>query len=242
LSEDSLTGLWPLRDGQTLVGTGTTTLHFLPADLSGPSRQMTVCNEPIMGVTPFGVRDRAYAVCGESTLVEIDSKLEIVVRSAAVTPADSRNEPACRTGAVATSPSGSVVYVLCRDSGMLLYIDRHTLTAFDSVDVSAGGHDMVLVPGGRRAVVTRPDAHELVVVDLREREVVSRVHLEAPWSAAVGTDGRHSYVTTRAIQGPGRLLRIKLESATVVGNTQAVSGSLGIALWPSNASPRMRWN
>lgn len=242
LPEDSLTGLWPLRDGHTLVASGTTTLRFLPADLSNTGRQITVCDEPITDVTAFGVRDRAYAVCGESTIVEIDRKLEIVVRSASFVSVDSVDGASCGTGGVATSPSGSIVYVLCRQTGRLLYIDRLTLTPFDSVDVGASGHDMVLVPGGRRAVVTRPSANELVVVDLRDREVASRVHLEAPWSAAVGADGHHAYVTTRTIRGPGRLLRINLESSTVTGTTQALQGASGITVWPSTGSPRMRWN
>jgi len=242
LPEDSLTGLWPLRDGHTLVASGTTTLRFLPADLSNTGHRIAVCDEPITGVTAFGVRDRAYAVCGESTLVEIDRKLEIVVRSASLLPVDSSDGASCGAGGVATSRSGSIVYVLCRQTGMLLYIDRLTLTPFDSVDVGASGHDMVLVPGGRRAVITRPSANELVVVDLHDREVESRVHLEAPWSAAVGADGHHAYVTTRATQGPGLLLRVNLESSTVTGTTQALQGAFGITLWPSTASPRMRWN
>jgi DNA-binding beta-propeller fold protein YncE len=242
LPEDSVTGLWLLRDGQTLVAAGATTLHFLPADLSDTGRQIAICDGPITGATPFGVRDRAYAICGESTLVEIDSKLEIAVRSASVIPADSPDGVVCGTGGVATSPSGSIVYVLCRRSGLLLYIDRLTLIPFDSVDVGAGGQDMALVPGGRRTVITRPSASELVVVDLREREVESRLHVESPWSAAVGMDGRYAYVTTHEDQSPGRLLRIDLESAAVAGDTQALPGPLDITLWPSTHSPKMRWD
>lgn len=242
LPESSLTSLWPLRDGHTLVASGTTTLRFLPADLSNTGRQITVCDEPITGVSAFGARDRAYAVCGESTIIEIDRKLEIVVRSASLTLADSADGASCGTGGVATSPSGSIVYVLCRRTGMLLYIDRLTLTPFDSVNLGGSGHEMVLVPGGRRAVVTRPNANELVVVDLHGREVESRVHLEAPWSAAAGADGHHAYVTTRPIRGPGQLLRINLENSTVTGTTQALRGALGITVWPNTESPRMRWN
>lgn len=240
--DDSLTGLWLLRDGRTLVAAGTTTLYFLPTDLSDTGGQIAICEETITGVTPFGVRGRAYAICGESTLVEIDSELQIAVRSAAVTPADSPDGVICGTGGVATSPTGSIVYLLCRRSGMLLYIDRLTLTTFDSVAVGAGGQEMALVPNGRRTVITRPGAGELVVVDLRKREVESRIAMESPWSVAVGMNGRHAYVTTHEDQSHGRLLLVNLEDAAVTGYTPAPPGPLAITLWPSARSPKMRWN
>lgn len=226
--QDTLSGLWFLRDGRTLVTAGTTTLYFLPASLSDPGKEMEICEEPIGGFTPLGVRDRAYAVCGESTLVEIDTDLQIAVRSATFPP--------CGAEDVATSPSGTIVYVLCRTTGTLLYIDRLTLAPLDSVDLGVGGHAMALASGGRQAVVSRPDADEVAIVDLRQRTVEARLRVDTPWAVAVGMDGHYAYVTA---QRPGRLLRIDLDGAAVTGERQMLSGPLQITLWPGTESPRL---
>jgi hypothetical protein len=231
LPGDMVSGLWILHDGQTLVASGATALHLLPISLSHPGKSVEICDDPIRGFTPTGVRGRAYAVCGEGRLVEIDTDLEIVVRSIS-------HEP-CGTEDVAVSPNGTIVYLLCQGTGTLLYFDRLSLTPFDSVSLGIGGREMALTPSGQKAVITRPDAGEVVVVDLRRRAVDFRLRVGAAWDAAIGMDGRFAYVTAQELRGPGRLIRIDLDGATVSFERQTLAGSVEVTLWPGPESPKL---
>jgi len=237
---DSITGLWMLSDGRTIVASTPKALRFIPADLSDVGKRIEICDDPVTAFTPADGPERAYAVCGEATLVEVDSRFEMAVRSAFVL-VDSTGRERCGTAGVAASPSGSVVYVLCRE-GSLLYIDRLTLRPFGVAEVGGGARSLAVSPGGRTAVITRPDADELVVIGVRQREVRFRIHVRSAWAVAVGTDGQTAYVTTHERQGVSRLLRVDLEEAIVSADTETLMGPTGVTIWPDGKSPRMWWD
>ncbi len=238
---DSITGLWMLSNGRTIVGATPNALLFIPADLSHAGKRIDICDDSVTAFTPSGGQERAYAVCGEATLIEIDSKLEIAIRSASV-PADTGGGEPCGTAGVATSPSGSVIYVLCREAGKLVYIDRLTLQVFGVADVGADARDLAVSPGGKIAVITRPDADELVVLRVRRREILSRIHVKSAWSVVIGMDERTAYVTTYEGQHPSQLLRIDLDEAIVAARAATLPGSTEVTIWPDGKSPRMWWD
>ena len=109
ITDDSVSALWQLRSGHTIVAVAGTALHFLPADLSHSGRRIETCDDSITALSAFGVLGRAYVTCGVSTLVEIDSRLEIVVRSTSLS-SDSTTPDICGTAGVATSHSAPSRY------------------------------------------------------------------------------------------------------------------------------------
>ncbi|MGD8725994.1 MAG: hypothetical protein PVH40_00045 [Gemmatimonadales bacterium] len=242
VSEPTVSGLWLLHDPRMVIAAGTTSLHLLPADLAGAGSVLAACVDSIVDLTPSSVRHRLYTVCGNDDLVEIDTELAMAVRSASLVPRDSSPAATCGASQVALSPSGSIVYVLCRDSGALLLVDRLTLQPFASVDVGPGGLSMALTPDGGHAAITRPGADEVVVVDLPGRAVGTRIRLESPAHAAIGADGRLVHVTRRTESRRGRVTRVTLADGAVRDDTAALPGSLRIAVWPTTRSPSLWWD
>lgn len=251
LPRDSITGMWLLPDARTLVvaavanqpsGTRQGTLRLLPADIADTGPAIRACSGVVAGFTSLGRRDRAYVGCDTDTIIEFDITLGLVVRTVGVS-ADPVRRATCGTTDVASSPNGTVVYVLCREAGTLLYLDRLTLTALTEVDVGVGASAVVLTPDGGRAIVTRPPSSEVVVVDLRRREVRSRVIIPDVRRAVIGSEGRYAYaVATGGGLQPGCLARIDLENGLLL-TARAISAAASLlSLWPASGSPDMRWS
>lgn len=251
LPRDSITGMWLLPDARTLVVAAVTnqpsgirqgTLRLLPADVADTGPAVRACSGSVAGFTSLGRRGRAYAGCDMDTIVEIDITLGLAVRTVGVS-ADPASQATCGTTDVASSPNGTIVYVLCREAGTLLYLDRLTLTALTEVDVGVGASAVVLTPDGRRAIVTRPPSSEVVVVDLRRREVRSRVIIPDVRRAVIGSESRYAYtVSTGRGSQPGRLAHIDLENGLLL-TERAISATASLlSLWPATGTPHMRWS
>lgn len=248
---DSITGMWLLPDARTLAvaevadqpsGTHQGTLHLLPADLADTGLAVPACAGAVAGFTSLGRRGRAYVGCDTDTIVEIDAALGLVVRTVGVSGTDAANRATCGPTDVASSPNGTIVYVLCRAAGTLLYLDRLALTALTAVDIGVGASAVVLTPDGGRAIVTRPPSSEVVVVDLRRREVRSRVIIPDVRRAVIGSEGRYAYaVSTGGGSQPGRLARIDLENGLLLAERAISATASLLSLWPATGTPYMRW-
>jgi DNA-binding beta-propeller fold protein YncE len=220
-----------------LAATGTAgpgTLHFIPAAGAGGPDLVEPCAGPVRGGAPLTVLDELYVSCAEDAVAELDTKLRVAVRTVPLAPGNV--EPRCGAGEVALSANGTIVFVLCRRSGTLLYLDRVRLTVLDSVAVGEGARGLRQKPDGRRAVVIRPEQDELVVVDFRRRGIVARLDIGGPVGAAVGSSGRWAYVAThRAVA------RLDLRTVAIDATAEAPS-PVAVDVWPGHRSPVMRWH
>jgi DNA-binding beta-propeller fold protein YncE len=250
LPEDSISGMWLLPDAQTLVvatiddqqpGIRQGLLRLLPVDLANAGLAVPACAGAVTGFTSLGRRGRAYVGCDTETIVEIDVTLGLVVRTAGVSGTNTANRSPCGTTDVASSPNGTILYVLCREAGTLLYLDRLTLTALAELEVGVGASAVALTPDGGRAIVTRAPSGEVVVVDLRRREVRARIAIPTLRRVVIGS-GRYGYaVSTGGGSQPGRLARIDIENGLLVAERELPGGASLLSLWPQTETPYMRW-
>jgi DNA-binding beta-propeller fold protein YncE len=215
-------------------GAGPGTLHFIPTDGSDDVARVQPCTGPVRGAVPFDVLDELYVACGEDAVAELDTELRVVVRTVPLAPAAA--EPGCGASDVALSSNGTIIYVLCRRSGTLLYLDRVRLSLLDSVGLGEGAAGLHPTPGRRRAVVTRPGHDESLVVDFRRREAVARLKVPAQGAAAVSSNGRWAYLAAR-----GAVVRIDLRTGAVDASAETPS-PIAVDVWPGHRSPVMRWH
>lgn len=177
--------------------------------------------------------DRAYVICAEGRVAEVDPDLRLVVKTVDLPVEHSR----CGPAGAGISANGTVLFVACAASGVLQYLDRLTLAPFDSVRIPVGATRLVTALGGRRALLVLPNEGSVLVVDIPGRTVRGRVPAAAVSDLAVAADGRRVFAlaSTRVIvfdAADGRVLR------TV---PLAEEASL-IAVWPGPQEPRMRWD
>jgi DNA-binding beta-propeller fold protein YncE len=203
-------------------------LLFYPLDGARSPTEAELCAGPSRAMAPFRALDRLYAACEGGEVAEVDLKLRARIRTV---PLGGR----CGPVGAGLSANGTLVYVLCRETGTLLYLDRARLTLFDSLPVGSAVSSLAMTPGRRRAVVTRPLANEVAILDLRRRSVAERIAFGAPTTSTVSGDGRWAYV----VGGEG-VLRIDLSRQRVLARPGPAAAAV-LAVWPGHSSPIMRW-
>lgn len=242
--------VYPLFDGRTVLaatveGSGfavRSSLHFLGLDLSSPTAPIPVCDTRALGVATVRTTDRVYVLCDRDRVVEVDRRLRTLIRTVDLPrPAEPEQSP-CGASDIGIATTGSIVFVLCAETGRLLYLDRVTLDPLDSLEVGYGGMLLTRTPDGQRVAITRPGRDEVVVADVRRRTIVGRIATEYPPLAVVaGADSRTAFVATGLPNVPGRLLLIDLASATVRMEAPTVQMPITVSVWPGEESPVMRW-
>jgi DNA-binding beta-propeller fold protein YncE len=241
--------VYPVFDGESVYAVTTdstddgfrSTLHLLGFDLEARADPVPLCDTPARGLATTRAADDVFVLCAGDTLVEVDRTLHRRVRVAPIAPDDSTREP-CGAFDVAMSTTGSVIFVLCGDAGTLLYLDHLTLEPIRSLPVGVGGRRLGRSPDGQHVVILRPDAREVVVLDVRRRVVTGRITTEhAPIAVAADSDSRSAFVATGAADDAGRLLKIDLESGSVRSTVETVAHPLTVSVWPGEESPVMRW-
>ncbi|NIM51922.1 MAG: hypothetical protein GTN78_05415 [Gemmatimonadales bacterium] len=220
-------------------------LYFISSDGFRQEAHVAVCHGPVRGLSGFFAREKLYVACEDDTVAEVDAKLRLLVRAAALAPEPTApaSDP-CLPSDIALSRNGTIVFVLCGASGRILYVDRVVLQPFDSVDVGAGASQLALSPNGRWAVVTHTGRDEVLVVDLRRRLVTAQVPTPGrPYAVAVGSDGRWAYVAAEGADSePGVLLQIDLQGRRSTAQIAMPYRVTGVSVWPGSKSPVMRWS
>lgn len=233
-------GLWLDRTGRSvvaLVGGGSGGLRIHEGNRLTELRAVPICPEPVSLVfAPDG--DRAYVTCRPGAMVEVDLGLGIVVRSAWL-GADSGR--ACGAGRGDRSANGTLLYIPCALTGRLLYLDRATLTPWDSVSVGAGVAVTAVTPGAV-AVTVFPEADRVALVNLRTKTPVAAVAVSHPLDVALSADGRLAFVVGAGRDGPGgALVKIDTRTGTDLGRVALPSGARAVYVWPGRREPRMSW-
>jgi hypothetical protein len=240
----------PLFDGRTVMVATVersglavrSTLHFLGLDLSSQTSPVPVCDTPVLGLATVRPNDRVYLLCDGDRLVEIDRRLRTLVRTVDLPAPAAPDQSPCGASDVGIASTGSIVFVLCGESGRLLYLDRVTLEPLDSLDVGYAGILLARTPDGQYVVITRPGNKEVVVADVRRRTIVGRIPTEYdPLAVVAGADSRTAFIATGPPNAPGRLLRIDLPSASVSADVPTVPMPVTVSAWPGEESPVMRW-
>jgi hypothetical protein len=241
----------PLFDGRTVMvvtiersgSSMRATLHFMGLDLSSQTSPIPVCGTRVLGLATVRPNDRVYLLCDGDRVVEVDRRLRTLITTVDLPRPTTSDQSPCGASDIGIASTGSIVFALCAETGRLLYLDRVSLDAIDSLDVGYGGQWLVRAPDGQHVVVGRPDRREVVVADVRRRVIVGRIATEyAPLAAVVGADSRTAYVATGIPRVPGRLLHIDLQSAAVRRDVPTVPMPITLSAWPGEESPAMRWD
>lgn len=100
----------------------------------------------------------------------------------------------CMPSALAIAPDGSTGYVMCRNTGRILYVDLPAGSEMTSVSVPFP-HGLAVTPDGQRAYVSRSMFSRYVdVVDLTLRKVTTSITVgRSPQGIIVGPSGRSVY-------------------------------------------------
>lgn len=212
-------------------------LLLLPPRPLAPATTLVVCSgEPRGGaVHPDG--HRVYVTCSTGEIAEIDLDLGAVLRTVSYPPDGAPGS--CQPTPPALSSNGTVLFVACARTGGLHFLDRVTLTAFDSLAVGEGAVDLV-VAGARRVVLVRTAHNEIVVADPRGRSVVARLATPAPARVAVSADHRWAYAVGGGGSETAQLVRIDLRTGRIAAVVPVPVGARHVALWPER-TPVMRW-
>ena len=235
----SVNGLWLDREGRRVFALGAGpagSLGFLVADSLTEIQAIPVCSEPVSLVFAPD-RDRLYLTCRPGTVVEVDARLQIVVRSAWI-GADSGR--ACGAGPSDLSANGTLLYVPCAGTGRLLYLDRATLAPWDSMPVGAGAAAVAVTPRAF-AVILLPDSDRVLLVNLRSKTVVAAAAAPNPVDVALSADGSLAFVAAAGRGGDGELLKIATQTGRVLGRATVRAGGRVVHVWPGRGDSRMYW-
>lgn len=221
------------RDGRTLLlatSRGPTGLMVASTATLAVTRIAIACDANDLVATASG--ERAYLICADGKVVEVDPALQLVVQVADL----GGREPRCEPAAAALSANGTVLFVACAASGALLYLDRVTLAPFDSLTIPSGARHLAV--SGRHALLTIPGVEgQLVIVDVRARSVQQVVSLPGALNVAVTAAGRRALVTA-----PPRIIEVDVDTGQVLQDTTHAGITGSLALWPGPWEPRIRWD
>ena len=233
-------GLWLDREGRrvfALKGGPAGSLGILLADRLTEIQTIPVCSEPVgLAFAPDG--DRVYLTCRPGAVVEVDTRLGIVVKSAWV-GADSGR--ACGAGRGDLSANGTLLYVPCAATGRLLYLDRATLKPWDSLAVGPGAAVTAVTPRAV-AVILLPDSNRVRLVNLRSKTLVAELAAPHPVDVALSADGRLAFIAAAGRGGAdGELVEVSTQSGDVLGRATVPGGGRAVYVWPGRRDARMRW-
>lgn len=195
--------------------------------------EIPLCSTSLRAVHYWEDGRRAFAACGDDTVIELDAELWIPIRQEPI-------GETCDPRGLTMSRNGTIVIVLC-GTGRLLYLDRVQLSVLDSVSVGAGGSELARTADGRLALITFTEMDEIAFVDLRSRTVERRLAVERPRSLVMGGDGGSAYLLAGAPGDRSNIVSVDLDRLRANHRAVAPTGSDALALWPSRTSPVMRW-
>jgi hypothetical protein len=142
-----------------------------------------------------------------------------------------------------------VLFVLCRGSGRLVYLDRARLAPLDSMAVGEGAGRLIRPPSGEWLLILGIDPPRALRVDPRRHEVIAQLDLPGiPLNGALGADGSTAFIVTALPTGSdddsGEKALVTLDAATwtVRAVTRLPSGTGEPAVWPADVSPALRWS
>lgn len=234
------TSVYVVTNQPTDVGTRST-MHFLGFNLTALTDPVPLCDSAALGLATTKLAEDLFVLCQGDTLVELDRTLRTRVRVADVASGDSTGT-SCGAADISMSSTGTVLFVLCSASGTLLYLDHLTLEPIRSLPVGAGGARMARAPNGQYVIVIRPEAREVVVLDVRRRVVTGRATTsQPPRAVAADSDSRSAFVATGIEGAAGTLLKIDLASGTVRAEAPTAAMPISVSVWPGEESPVMRW-
>lgn len=192
-------------------------------------RRVEVCSDPT-GIGLMRDGRRAFLLCAAGQIAEIDLELGMLVRRQAL-------DGSCGARGVFLSSNETALLVWCAASGKLMILDRVTLVPFDSIAADPGEAMLVPMRGGRIAGLIYAAPPRLALIDVGRRGVVGSVALEdTVLAAAVSAQGRFVYLAAGA-----RLLRFDVQRGRIDRSLQLPGRPGGIALWPGDWEPKMRW-
>ncbi len=218
-------------------------LHLLAANRLRTITQLPVCAGAVRGIAVFDAREKAYVLCAEEAVTEVDLELGLRVRTASL-PVPTGTEPGagCDPRGIALSVNGTILLVACGGSGQLLYLDRVSFALLGSLHVGTEVRHLAILPTGKRALTIHERRNELVLVDLLRRRIATRVALPSPpRDVAVSGDGRWAYVLLEGRAQPSAVLKVDLDDGDIVARAYVPHGSRTVAVWPTEHSPVMRW-
>ncbi len=223
--------LGALSGGDALVGTA----RVIDVDSFGElSLPITACSGAAVDAAVHRDGAKAFVVCEDDSISEIDAILNQVVRNTSLSL-----DRDCGVAGAALSPSGSLLLVPCARSGWMLYIDRVSLTPLDSVQVGPGAHSVVVLPGTREAIVAF--SREIVFVDLGSLRVRRRAQFATEiHQVESGADGRSIAILGTA-DGHARILLVDRASGALVREAAAPPRATSVAVWPGREFPVMIW-
>jgi hypothetical protein len=240
---------------------------------------MAVCGAPVRSIVAFQAQGRLYVACADGEIVELDQRLGIVVRRWAIAPAppvgdsavgsvpsagsvarslsvsdslvgrDRAAPQACDPSDLALSRNETVLFVLCRGSGRLVYLDRARLAPLDSMTVGEGVGRLIRPPSGGWLLVLGINPSRALRVDPRRHDVIARLDLPGvPQNGALGADGSTAFIVTARLpasdEDPGEKALVTLDVATwtVRAVTRLPWETGEPAVWPADVSPALRWS
>jgi len=126
------------------------------------------------------------------------------------------------------SPDGREVWVANSQDGSVSIIDTATKRVTQTIDVKTKhSNRLKLTPDSRLALISDPEAAELVIADVAAREVRKRLHVgRGPEGTLVQPDGTKAYV---ALSGDNAVAVIDLKTLEVIGRIETGNGPDGLA-------------
>jgi DNA-binding beta-propeller fold protein YncE len=177
--------------------------------------------------------DRAYVLCAEGRVAEVDLDLRLVIKTADLPGGNT----GCKPVGADLSANGTVLLVACSASGWLYYLDRLTLAPLDSAQIPVGTSGLVAALGGTRVLLAVPPEGSVVVLDIRGRAIRGRIPVEGIADIAVTADGRRAFVA-----GASRLLELDAAEGRVLRSVPLGHRPTAVAVWPGPREPRLRWD
>ncbi|UCD23846.1 MAG: hypothetical protein JSW51_12555 [Gemmatimonadota bacterium] len=259
LSDGQLLDRWELNDGHVLEITALQdspslavtaaahdpaspgSIHYLSAGKLTSVSRFELCSGSPRGLATLQEIGRGYVRCGDDgeSVVDLDLVQRRSVRTVRL-DREGPDAPLCGPGGISLSRTGGILFASCSLSGWLLYLDRLTLEAIDSVAIGAGISQIAVSPRSAQALVSIPDSSSVAVVDLESRSVRTRVQLGGrPTSVVISGDGKRGYVIS--VGHTTDLVLVDVGSGSIRERVPVPTGSTNLSIWPGARSPFMSW-
>jgi DNA-binding beta-propeller fold protein YncE len=201
--------------------------------------RLDVCRGRPMGAVIHRDAEKVYIVCDTDSVAEVDATLERVVRLSTLGD-EVGSASSCAPAGAALSHNGTVLFVPCRESGWLLYLDRVTLVPFDSVEIGPEALNVTVAPRLQGAVVP-VGSGDVLIIDTARRQVAATLHLDAPSrDLAVSADGKWLY-TLEGDGGRETVARLAPITARLAATVRVPVQSAALAVWPGVEASVLTW-
>lgn len=149
-----------------------------------------------------------------------------------------------RIEGIAITPDGKEIWLGANDARTVFVLDAVTGVVRAKIDGFGMPYRIGITPDGRTAIVSDPGAETIHLVDVAthtRRSVIDATAITdietanpSPQGVAVARDSRNAFVTLKAI---GKVARIDIAEAKVIGLLTVGGGSDGIGFSPVTARP-----